>query len=139
MNARADRDPNARHYGVADVMLTSTGRLARMPFAAGAAVLFVLAWVYEWRVPAGVHRWTAFIFWCAILFSTACILSQRLHDRNRRGWWAFVPVFALVGVWPQPQGISGMICLVVLAFFGAELFFQPSRKGFNRFGPPPSS
>jgi uncharacterized membrane protein YhaH (DUF805 family) len=73
-----------------------------------------------------------------LLFPTACILSKRLHDRGRRGWWAFLVVWALVEAWPRPVSAFGYAALFVLAVTFLDLGLLPGQAGQNRFGPNPA-
>jgi uncharacterized membrane protein YhaH (DUF805 family) len=72
------------------------------------------------------------------LFPTACILSKRLHDLGRAGWWAFVPVWALVEAWPRPATPLGYAALALLAATFVYLGLTPGQPGRNRFGLNPS-
>jgi len=83
---------------------------------------------------------------------------KRLHDRNRRGWWA-IPVFILNrlsytyyglflgGYFGVDISTATELLLVMLVvalsllqtWVGIELFFMPGTDGRNRFGPDPLS
>ena len=72
------------------------------------------------------------LFYCA-----ACVLSKRLHDRGRSGWWAALILLAIVGVWPQPAGFFDFLFVVVLVWAGVELGAMPGEAGTNRYGANP--
>jgi uncharacterized membrane protein YhaH (DUF805 family) len=88
-------------------------------------------------VVGALHLRLGWIAYPALLFPTACILSKRLHDRGRAGWWAFVIVWALVEVWPLPHTPVGYLFAAVLALGFVELGLRPGEAGANRFGPSP--
>ena len=88
--------------GWTDLFWSASGRLARTPFLIGCAVLIAIAAVYEAWVGATMHWLTGWIAYPVLLYSGACVLSKRLHDRGRSGWWAALILFALIAVWPSP-------------------------------------
>ena len=118
---------------------TSSGRLARTPFLMAAAVLFVIAVVYESAVGSTLHWLTGIVVYPALIYSGACILSKRLHDRGRSGWWAALVLFALIGFWPTPHGFASVIFTGVLIWAVVELGVMLGEQGANRFGPNPAA
>jgi uncharacterized membrane protein YhaH (DUF805 family) len=120
-----------------ELLLSSTGRLSRPAFLAAAAFLLALAAAYEYGLaePLGVRA--GWVVYPLLLFPTACILSKRLHDRGRAGWWAFLVVWALVEAWPRPVNTFGYVALLVLAATFVDLGLMPGEAGQNRFGPNP--
>jgi uncharacterized membrane protein YhaH (DUF805 family) len=119
-------------------MLSSTGRMSRTAFLACAAVLLVLAVAYQYGLAPIIPRGSGWIAYPLLLFPTACILSKRLHDRGRAGWWGFLVVWALVEAWPQPSNLFGYAALAVLAVTLLDLGLMPGQPGANRFGPNPA-
>jgi uncharacterized membrane protein YhaH (DUF805 family) len=75
----------------------------------------------------------------ALLFSAACLLSKRLHDRGRAGWWAGLVLIAWAAMWPRPQHVFDWVFAPVLIWAVADLVFGPGRAGANRFGPAPDA
>ena len=73
-----------------------------------------------------------------MLFSAACVLSKRLHDRGRAGWWAAFPLWAFAVAWPAPHGVFGAIASLILVAAVVDLGVLPGQPAFNRFGPPPT-
>ena len=69
----------------AELFLSSNGRLARTPFLVAAAVLLGVAVLYEAIAGYTLHWLTGWVVYPALLFSGACVLSKRLHDRGRSG------------------------------------------------------
>jgi len=120
-----------------ELMLSSTGRISRNAFLGCGAVLAALGYAYSSEVAPRVDPRLGWIVYPLLLFPTACILSKRLHDRSRAGWWAFVPVWALVVMWPKPSTPLGWAGMAVLAVTLVELGLMPSKPETNRFGPPP--
>jgi uncharacterized membrane protein YhaH (DUF805 family) len=123
--------------GWTDLFWSASGRLARTPFLIGCAVLISLAAIYEAWVGATMHWLTGWIVYPALLFAGACVLSKRLHDRGRSGWWAALILFALIAVWPTPHGIGALVFTLILGWAVIELGVMQSEAGANRFGPSP--
>ena len=123
--------------GWTDLFWSASGRLARTPFLIGCAVLIAIAAIYEAWVGATLHWLTGWIIYPALLFSGACVLSKRLHDRGRSGWWAALILFALIAVWPTPHGIGALVFTLILGWAVIELGVMQSEAGANRFGPSP--
>ena len=69
------------------------------------------------------------LFYCG-----ACVVSKRLHDRGRSGWWAGIILLAVVMVWPRPQGFFDFIAVVVLVWAAIDLCVMPGERGDNRYG-----
>ncbi|MFI4975447.1 MAG: DUF805 domain-containing protein [Caulobacterales bacterium] len=120
-----------------DLFTSAQGRLARTPFLIAAAVLIALAAFYEVWVPSTLHWLTGWFIYPAFLFAGTCILSKRLHDRGRSGWWAALVLFALVAVWPAPHGVASFLFCLILLWAAIELGVMTSEQGANRFGPSP--
>jgi uncharacterized membrane protein YhaH (DUF805 family) len=123
--------------GWTDLFWSASGRLARTPFLIGCAVLIAIAAIYEAWVGATLHWLTGWFVYPALLYAGACVLSKRLHDRGRSGWWAALILFALVAVWPTPHGIGALIFTLILGWAVIELGVMHSEAGANRFGPSP--
>ncbi len=123
--------------GWSDLLFSASGRLARTPFLIGCAVLISLAAIYEAWVGATMHWLTGWIIYPGLLYCGACVLSKRLHDRGRSGWWAALILFALVAVWPSPHGVGALIFTLILGWAVIELGVMQSEAGANRFGPSP--
>ena len=125
------------HIGWADLLFSASGRLARTPFLIGCAVLIAIAAIYEAWVGATLHWLTGWLVYPALLYMGACVLSKRLHDRGRSGWWAALILFALVAVWPTPHGFGAFIFSLILVWAAVELGVMQGEDGANRFGPSP--
>jgi uncharacterized membrane protein YhaH (DUF805 family) len=119
-------------------MLSSTGRMSRGAFLACAALLLALAVAYEYGLARGLGVRAGWIVYPLLLFPVACILSKRLHDRGRAGWWGFLVVWALVEAWPRPSNAFGYAALAVLAVTFLDLGLLPGQPGANRFGANPA-
>jgi len=120
-----------------DLFLSASGRLARTPFWIASAMLIAGAAIYEAWVGATLHWLTGWLVYPALLFMGACVLSKRLHDRGRSGWWAALVLFALVAVWPAPHGFGALVFTLILAWATIELGVMQGEDGANRFGPSP--
>ncbi|MEI9889604.1 MAG: DUF805 domain-containing protein [Caulobacteraceae bacterium] len=122
-----------------ELMLSSTGRMSRLAFLACAAALLALAAAYEYGLARGLGWRAGWVVYPLLLFPAACILSKRLHDRGRAGWWGFLIVWALVEAWPRPAGPIGYAALFVLGAAFIDLALMPGAPEINRFGPNPAS
>jgi uncharacterized membrane protein YhaH (DUF805 family) len=120
-----------------ELFWSASGRLARTPFLVACAVLIAIAAVYEAWVDPTLHWLTGWFAYPALLYSAACVLSKRLHDRGRSGWWAALVLFALVAVWPTPHGFGALVFTLILAWAAIELGVMQGEDGANRFGPSP--
>jgi uncharacterized membrane protein YhaH (DUF805 family) len=103
----------------------------------GCAVLIAVAAIYEAWAPATLHWLTGWAIYPALLYGGACVLSKRLHDRGRSGWWAALVLFALVAVWPAPHGVGALVFTLILIWAAIELGVMHGEDGANRFGPSP--
>ncbi len=73
----------------------------------------------------------------ALFFVGACVLSKRLHDRGRSGWFAALVLFALVVVWPIPSTFLDFPFSLIVLWAVVELGVMGSEQGANRYGPNP--
>ena len=124
-------------FGWSDLLLSASGRLARTPFWIASAVLIGLAAIYEVSFGPTIKWLTGWFIYPALLYMGACVLSKRLHDRGRSGWWAALVLFALVAVWPTPHGFGAFVFVLILAWATIELGVMQGEDGANRFGPSP--
>ena len=118
------------------LFFSSAGRMGRGPFLVAIAVLLALFAGYDTAVHGWLRAATGWLVFLVLVFSAACVLSKRLHDRGRAGWWAGVVLLAFVVVWPWPQGVVDALFLAVLVWSAVDLGAMPGRPGFNRYGPP---
>lgn len=119
------------------LLLSADGRISRAPFLIAAATLLAVASVYEAIVGVTLHWLTGWFVYPALFYAGACVLSKRLHDRGKSGWWAALILFALIAVWPQPVGFFDFLFGVALVWAVVELGVMGSEMGANRFGPNP--
>jgi uncharacterized membrane protein YhaH (DUF805 family) len=118
-----------------ELLFSSTGRIGRGLFLALAALLLGLTLAYQGYVEPFVPGWTRWIVYPALLFSGACVLCKRLHDRGRAGWWAAVVLLALAIGLPEPYDPRQIAAAAVLLIAFVDLGLWPGQAGFNRFGP----
>jgi uncharacterized membrane protein YhaH (DUF805 family) len=118
-----------------DLFFSASGRLSRSHFLIGAAFLIAVTSIYEVWVAGLIHWLTGWFVYPALLYSGACVLSKRLHDRGRSGWWAALVLFALVAVWEHSFG--AIVFALVLVWAAIELGVMQGETGANRFGPSP--
>ena len=119
------------------LFLTATGRLARAPFLIGAALLVLTGAAYEAVAGVTLHWLTGWFVYPALIYGGACVLSKRLHDRGKSGWWAAVILFALIAVWQQPLNPVDVPFAILLLWAAVELGILPGESGTNRFGTNP--
>jgi uncharacterized membrane protein YhaH (DUF805 family) len=118
--------------------------MSRAPFVACALFLAALWAAFVYSRTFGVDPRWGWVVGPLLLFPTACVLSKRLHDRGRAGWWGFVIVWALVelALTMDASRISitllGYAAVVILIGALVYLVFLPGEPGQNRFGPNPA-
>lgn len=120
-----------------ELYTASTGRLARTPFLIAAAILFGVAWLYEFLAGSTLRWLTGWIAYPVLLYAASCILAKRLHDRGRSGWWAGLLVLGMIAVWPWPEGFIDFLFVLLLGGAVIELGVMSGEEGANRFGPNP--
>jgi uncharacterized membrane protein YhaH (DUF805 family) len=120
-----------------ELLLSSTGRIARLPFLIAAAGLIALTALYESVAGPTLQLLTGWIVYPAILFASACILSKRLHDRGRSGWWAAPILIGIIAILPAPSSFFDFLFGVLVIWAAIELAVMPGEEGANRFGPNP--
>ena len=112
------------------LFFSSSGRLARTPFLVAATISTAAAGV-------ALHWLTGWVVYPVLIFCSACVLSKRLHDRGRSGWWAAVILIAFSAAWPSPRGFLGGVGCLVIIWAVVELGLLSGEQGANRFGPNP--
>jgi uncharacterized membrane protein YhaH (DUF805 family) len=125
------------HVSLAEYLFSSAGRLGRVQFLIGAAVLLAVAVAVRMLSPPPV-RWLNWVFDAPLLFCGLCITSKRLHDRGRTGWWAGVVIAAVMVLWMRAHGVLAFAAIVVLAWGGVELAILGGDARRNPFGPAPT-
>ena len=125
------------HGGLADwraLFLSASGRAARGPTWIAAGLLFTISLIYEAVADPNLKLLTFWFVYPALLASAVCVLSKRLHDRGRSGWWAGIVLFALALEWPNPRGGAAVAALPVMVWAIVELGVLSGEQGANRFG-----
>ena len=118
-----------------ELFFSSSGRVGRLPFLLAAVSLIVMLALYQSAL--GDNVFTGVFAYPLLFFSGACVLSKRLHDRGKSGWWAALVLAALVAVWPQPVGFLDFLFGVSLIWAAVELGLLGGEEGANRYGPNP--
>lgn len=119
------------------LFLSAEGRVARTPALMAAAALVAVAALYEAAVGSTLHWLTGWFVYPGLMYVGACVLSKRLHDRGRSGWWAALILVAIVAVWPRPEGFFDFLFAAVLCWATVELGVMGGEQGTNRYGPNP--
>jgi uncharacterized membrane protein YhaH (DUF805 family) len=122
--------------GWTDLFWSASGRLARTPFLLASAALILLGAIYA-QVPPTLQWLSGWLVYPALIWSGACVLSKRLHDRGRSGWWAALVLFAFAAEWTRPYGVSSVVFIAILIWAVIELGVMQGEDGANRFGPSP--
>lgn len=120
--------------GFAELFFSGQGRAPRLPSLIAAVVLLGLAALYEALVGSTLHWITGWVVYPALFYAGACVLSKRLHDRGRSGWWAALILASVVAVWPHPAGFLDFVFFLVLVWAFVELGVMPGEQGANRYG-----
>ena len=120
-----------------ELFFSANGRAPRATSLLAAAILLSVGALYEAIVGRTLHWLTGWFVYPALFFCGACVLSKRLHDRGRSGWWAALVLFSIVAVWPHPDGFFDFLFALVMIWGGVELGLMPGEPGTNRYGPNP--
>ena len=120
------------------LFFSSTGRAGRSTFLLAVALLLAVFAGYEAAVSRIAHGLTAWAVHAVLLFAAACVLSKRLHDRGRSGWWAALVLLAFAVVWPAPDDLVDFLFVLPLVWAAVDLGGLPGEAQANRFGGPPS-
>ena len=120
-----------------ELFFSAAGRAPRAPSWLAVVVLLLVAAAYEAVVGDTLHWLTGWFVYPALLYCGTCVLSKRLHDRGRSGWWAALVLAAVVAVWPHPNGFLDFVFFLVLVWASIELGAMPGEPGTNRYGPNP--
>ena len=120
-----------------DLFLSSVGRISRTPFLIACAVLIAVTAIYESIVGRVMHWITGWIVYPVPAFCAASVLSKRLHDRGRSGWWSALVLFSVMVIWPHLVGFLDFLFSLVLVWAVVELGVMPGEPGANRYGPNP--
>ena len=121
----------SRPLGLVELYVSGVGRIGRrvfVPSIAGAIAAFEL---YE-RTPW--HWITGWVAYPILMCMAASVLSKRLHDLGKAGWWSALPILAYPWIRPWPEGIFGGIAFAVVLWFAGWLALTPGEARFNRFG-----
>jgi uncharacterized membrane protein YhaH (DUF805 family) len=120
-----------------ELFFSANGRAARTPSWIAALTLLILAALYEAVAGPTLHWITGWFVYPPLFYCGACVLSKRLHDRGRSGWWAALVLIATVAVWPQPSSFFDFFFTLVLIWAAVDLGAMPGEAGTNRYGPNP--
>ncbi len=119
-----------------ELFISGVGRIGRVVFVPAIALVIALFELYQ-RAGSLVHWITGWIAYPVLMCMAASILSKRLHDRGKAGWWSALPIFAYPLIRPWPEGIVGGVAFGIVLWVLAELALWPGEPRFNRFGPRP--
>jgi uncharacterized membrane protein YhaH (DUF805 family) len=117
-----------------ELFFSASGRTARGASLVAAVLLLAVVALYEAAVGSTLHWLTGWFVYPALIYCGACVLSKRLHDRGRSGWWAALILCAMVAVWPHPDGFFDFLFVMILLWAAIDLGAMPGETGANRFG-----
>jgi len=117
-----------------DLFLSADGRITRTPFAIAAIILLLVFGLYQSVDSSTLHWVTGWLIYPVLVFLSVCVLSKRLHDRGKSGWFALPIVLAMISVFSPPLGFFDFFWGCVLAWAVIELGLMPGEQGANRFG-----
>jgi uncharacterized membrane protein YhaH (DUF805 family) len=120
--------------GTGELYFSAQGRAPRLPSLVAAGLLLIAAALYEAFANSAVHWITGWVVYPALFYMGACVLSKRLHDRGRSGWWAAPVLVSIVAVWPHPAGFLDFVFFLMLVWAFVELAVMPGEQGANRYG-----
>lgn len=97
----------------------------------------------------GANSTLIFIWNVLVLWPTFALLTKRLHDRNRTGWWMLLYAVWYLGLivgdaWltiaESPLGMLAFLAVLVVNFWLIiEMLFLKGTNGDNRFGQKPAA
>jgi uncharacterized membrane protein YhaH (DUF805 family) len=128
MNGQAD---------LVDLFFHAEGRSARLPSILAALTVILVLALYEAAMEPTLHWLTGWFVYPALLYVGACVLSKRLHDRGRSGWFAALILVSVVALWPWPNSFFDFPFVLVALWGFVELAIMPGEQGANRYGPNP--
>lgn len=117
-----------------EIFFSSSGRVGAVRFTIAAILLLLILGLYD-STFKGAMPWLSIVVYAPLLFCGACVLSKRLHDRGRSGWWSAVILLAVAMVWPGPEGFLDFVAVLVLVWAVIDLCIMPGERGNNRYGP----
>ena len=124
--------------GFSELFLSANGQAPRLPSLIAAAALLGLAALYEALVEGLMPRLlTGWLVYPVLIYCGACVLSKRLHDRGRSGWWAALILLSIAACWPHPANFLDFAFFLVLLWAVVELAVMPGEPGANRYGANP--
>ncbi len=116
----------------------SSGRVGRIGFVLKISALVLILTIYDEIARSDAVRFlTGWLVNWPLFFSAACVLSQRLHDCGRSGWWGAPILLAFCLARPQAHGVLGVLELAVVVASQLWLGLMPGEPAFNRYGPRP--
>ena len=119
------------------LFLSAQGRAPRVPSVIAAVVLVVTAALYQDLVGSTLHWISGWVVYPSLFYAGTCVLSKRLHDRGRSGWWAAIILASIVAIWPHPAGFLDFAFFLVVVWGFVELAIMPGEQGANRYGANP--
>lgn len=118
-----------------ELFFHSTYRIGRARFVFGASILLALSAAIWWGDTQGLPVWFGVLAKLIIGYSAMCVMSLRLHDVGRSGWWGWIIIASAA----LADHLEGWHVLVPLGGIAIGLFVMalvPGQPRLNRHGPP---
>lgn len=120
-----------------ELFFSPAGRVGSFGFLIAIGCLWVALGLFD-ALAQGDLRVFGWVGYPVLISILSCVLSKRLHDRGRSGWWSALVILAVIMVWPAPKHFLDFLGVIVLVWAGVELGFMPGERGTNRYGPNPA-
>lgn len=120
--------------GMVELFISGVGRIGRTTFVLAMVVVQSAFEFYQHATPLWLKWATGWAAYPILMCMAASVLSKRLHDVGRAGWWSALPILAYPLIRPWPEGLVGGIAFGIVLWFAAWLALQPGEARFNRFG-----
>lgn len=124
----------SRPLGLVELYVSGVGRIGRLVFIASVAGAIAVFELYQHLTPLWLKWASGWAVYPMLICMASSVLSKRLHDVGRAGWWAALPILAYPLIRPWPEGITGGVAFGIVLWFAGWLALQPGEARFNRFG-----
>jgi uncharacterized membrane protein YhaH (DUF805 family) len=126
-----------------NVYLTSTGRLARLPYFLYALGLLAILIVLSLVLVAILGTGGVLLAYLICLYSFYCLMAKRLQDFDKPGKWAWgvIAIGLVGGVLSVPEATMtiGQLVSFLQFILALIILFMPGTAGGNQYGPAPGS
>jgi uncharacterized membrane protein YhaH (DUF805 family) len=125
------------------VYLTSSGRIARLPYFLYALLLAVILIVLGVVLVTILGVAGILVAYLICFYSFYCLMAKRLQDFDKPGKWAWgVIAIGLLGSFlsiSESTAQLGQLISLLQFILGLIILFLPGTPGSNQYGPAPGS